>query len=151
MFGDWMDAVLSSNASSYHLDYFCCVSLFFLARMWRSVSGPSDLPCPQAVITTDMFPQLKLHLRCPLSATQTISLSSQATKMPLQSWCWRNFSSCLLSAGSVRDLCGGDLHWMHKITKKIHTCDECAGVFCSLFRRGESENMWGFTGSWLRP
>lgn len=53
VFGDWMDAILSSNVSSYQLGYFCSVFLsfsFLRARMWRSVSGPSDSPCPQAVI-----------------------------------------------------------------------------------------------------
>lgn len=52
VFGDWIDAILSSNVFSYQLGYFCCCLCFFflLARMWRSVSGPSDLPCPQAVI-----------------------------------------------------------------------------------------------------
>lgn len=48
MFGDWIDAVLASNVFSYQLAYFCC--FLFLARMWRSVFGPSDQLWLQALI-----------------------------------------------------------------------------------------------------
>lgn len=39
-----------------------------------------------------MFPQLKLHLRCPLIATQAISLSSQATQKCLCNLCVEGIS-----------------------------------------------------------
>lgn len=152
MFGGWIDAVCGSMSPIIYwaISAVCTFFFFFFYQNVEICPSPSVSLCPQAVINYRHVSSAQTPPSLPpLCDTGHIIILTSNTKMPLQSLCWRNFSCCLLSAASIRHLCGGDLHWMHKITKKIHTCDECAGALCSLWGGREDENMWGFSGSWL--
>lgn len=120
-----------SNAFSYQLSRACatmCV-LASVFTMWRSVCSLSHSHCPQAAINYRRVSSARTPPPLSLSATPAVSLSRQATPMTMVttattktttkasaiSESWRNFSPCLLSAASIRHLCRGGFHWMHKI------------------------------------
>lgn len=149
-FGDWIDAILSSNVFSYQLGYFCCCFLF-LARMWRSVPGPSDLLCPQAVINYRHVSPAQtppfLPPRCDTGRIIILASYKNASAiLVLEEF----LSCCLLSAASIRHHSGWDLSCMHKITKKVHTCDGCSAVifFVPCEKEERIGTFCGFTESW---
>lgn len=114
---------------------------FFVARMRRSVSGPSDSLCPQAVINYRHVSSAQTPPPLPPLCDTGHMIILATNKKCLCNLVLEEFLSCLLSAASIRNLSVAET-WMHKIITEIHTCD----VFS-----WEDENMWRFTRSWVTP
>ena len=132
VFGDWIYAILISTGQCLLL----FSSSFFLARKWRSVSGPSDSPCPQAVInyrhvspaqTPPSLPPLcdTGHIII-LTSNRNASAISVLGGISPPAFCQPALSG--ISAVETHTECT-------KAQRKIHTCDERAGVVLFPVRR----------------
>lgn len=118
---------------------------FFKSTMWRSVSGPSDSPCPQAIINHRHVSSAQTPPSLPpLYDTGCIIIltSNNNKKMPLQSWCWRNF----LPLPSVSRLYQAFLRWRLPLNaQNSQRRNQHLWWMCWCFLWGWA----GFTGSWL--
>lgn len=115
--------------SSYQLGNVCCCFLLFFGQKVEICLRSLGFAVPAGSNKLQTcFPGSNSTFAAPSLRHRPYHYPHKQQKCLCNLSAGRNFSSCLLSAGSIRHLCGRDLHWMHKSTKKIHTCDERAGV-----------------------